>query len=840
MRKKRWGHLFVLFGFLSVLTAAEKEFDTGDAVRGSAPGNLFLESEKLLFSLRLPPGETLYTVTDVYGKVHASGTWIGADTAELPRLPRGLYEIVLNNKNAVFTRNVTFSVLPPPAKVEDTVQIFGFDSAIDCSDGADSGSAELRIRPSRECLLAAAVRTGMRTVRVRTGWRQLVKDRYDVLHLKSKRAIAELMKSYGIDSAGCIEGPKNDPWRRSGTKIPRRAQMNDKFTSPDDLFDAYRYCKTLAATIGGDALRYCEYLNEPDLKGDPTWEVAAHFKAAALGFRAGDPKMRIMTPSFCQEDPVMLDIFLGSDTRYYFDVFNMHCYWDLLAHGRYFGTFRDAMRRAGCGDRAIFVSENGDGMTAMKKNPRFSVRAKKYRELSREQEFAQAEWLAKTSLSMQRLGISVNMIFYLTTRFEGEALDWGHFRTDHSARPSLTVQANLAHHLMPCRYLGVYNPAPGLRGMLYARLDGLQTLLFWSENDFDKKGKVSHYVIPAPKKLRTFSLPAPDGDYPLYDMYGSTRPAVRVSNGRASAEVSSMPTILTGVSGLSPQEPAPPRPRFTADTDPALDMGIVAPIIPGDGLEPDSAGHFAEQTKKRAQCRIELYNFDDKPKSGTLTLSGCRIINAPGKVTLPPESAVMLAFEVEPEQKGDFQSVLEVGGKFGGKRISRAFMPVRYVFDPAAFDMIPCPELLVPERWRPISSSPMRIFSPEPGVIAFRVDKFLNNNRWTAPSTLLKPGEFNLADTIGIAFETRTLGKVVSPNRNVALLRQKVKEQGNARTSLYRIPQNQEWHECRVFWNADRKWLEKTTQIRFGGSSSKSEWVEFQYRNIRFLKLKGK
>ena len=61
MRKKRWGHLFVLFGFLSVLTAAEKEFDTGDAVRGSAPGNLFLESEKLLFSLRLPPGETLFT-----------------------------------------------------------------------------------------------------------------------------------------------------------------------------------------------------------------------------------------------------------------------------------------------------------------------------------------------------------------------------------------------------------------------------------------------------------------------------------------------------------------------------------------------------------------------------------------------------------------------------------------------------------------------------------------------------------------------------------------------------------------------------------------------------------
>ena len=94
----------------------------------------------------------------------------------------------------------------------------------------------------------------------------------------------------------------------------------------------------------------------------------------------------------------MLDIFLGSDTRYYFDVFNMHCYWDLLARRRYFGTFRDAMRRAGCGDRAIFVSENGDGMTAMKKNPRFSVRAKKYRELSREQEFAQAEWLAKTNL----------------------------------------------------------------------------------------------------------------------------------------------------------------------------------------------------------------------------------------------------------------------------------------------------------------------------------------------------------------------------------------------------------------------------------------------------------
>lgn len=838
MRKKRWGYLFVLFGFLSVLAAVEKEVDVGVAIRGAAPGNLFLESEKLLFSLRLPPGKTRYTVTDVYGKVHVSGCWDGSDIAELPRLPRGLYEIVLKNENAVFPRNVTFSVLPPPVKVADTVQVFGFDSAIDCSPGADSGTPELRYRPSRERLLAAAVRTGMRTVRVRTGWRQSEKNRYDVRSLKSKRAIAELMKTYGIDSAGCIEGPKNDPWRRSRTKIPRRALMDDKFTSPDDLFDAYRYCKTLAATIGGDALRYCEYLNEPDLKGDTTWEVAAHFKAAALGFRAGDPKMKVMTPSFCQEDPVMLDIFLGSDTRYYFDVFNMHCYWDLLARSRYFGTFRDAMRRAGCGDRAIFVSENGDGMTDMKKNPRFSVRRKKYRELSREQEFAQAEWLAKTNLSMQRLGISVNMIFYLTPIFEGEALDWGHFRTDHSARPSLTVQANLAHYLMPCRYLGVYNPAPGLRGMLYARPDGLQTLLFWAENDFDKKGKVRSYAAPVPK-LRTFSLPSPDGDYPLFDMYGSPRPPVRVSKGRASAEASSMPAFLTGISGLSPQEPAPPRPRFSADTDSRLDPGIVARIIPGDGLVPDAAGHFAEQTKKRAKCRIELYNFDTWPKSGTLSLSGCRIINAPGKVTLPPESAVMLAFEVEPAKEGQFQSALEVGGEFGGKRISRAFMPVRYVFNAAAFDMIPCPELLVPERWRPVSSSPMRIFSPEPGVVAFRVNKFFNNNRWTAPSTLLKPGEFNLPDTIGIAFETRTLAEIVSPKRNVALLCQKVKEQGNVRTTQYLIPRNQEWHECRVFWNADRKWLEETIQIRFGGSSPKSEWVEFQYRNIRFIKLKG-
>ncbi len=814
--------------------AAEKVIHMSDAIMPSAPGGMFYDYEKIMFTLDLPV-PVKYSITDVYGKTVDSGTWKSGPVT-LKKLPRGFYEIhLLPPKGYKVEWRSTFSVVPPRRKLNDPHDFpFAFDAALDSAcpkyRGKEQGC------PNKETMIGVALRSGIYSARTRTGWRQSHgKTNLKTLEEKRDTTYARL-KNFGIDSIGMLEGPPDEPGLRSG-RIPLKDGGKSHRTSPDDLFNVYNYCRSLASVLGAENMRYCESFNEPDLKGYTAWELAAASKAAFLGFRAGDPKMKVLSSSFCQPAGPFLNTFFESGMKYYIDIFNIHNYWPITGYKGYILPFRAAMKKYGLGDNALFVTENGDTVQSLKPGPKPREKvswSSGDRCHSREAEYAVAEWMAKTHFESLLRGVDINCIFFLWPIYQAPMGDWGHFRTDSSTKPSLTVLANMAYYLAPGKYLGIYNPAKDSRGMLYAMPDGTQTLVFWKKGAFDLTGKPDHYEVEKPVPV-VLPLKIADGKYKLVNMYGTPLPDAVAVAGKVKTIISPMPAYLTGLKGLAPQQPAPPRGKMCAAEDPEIDKTVVLRLISGRNLKPDSSGAFAKVENKDCRFSLEVYNFGKKAKSGTLEFQGKIKVSGPDKVTVPAGKYVTLQYTLQPNP-GVYKTNLTVSGNFAGKKVTPSVMPLVFLYDPSIFAEVPFKNAMIAKNWRPSANGRMIVTNPQPDILSFHVPKFANTDRWICPEYLLKPGE-SLSGYIGMKFDFREFTSNHNQNKGISLVAGTIKEKGERVSNGFRTANDQQWHTYSVYFSVDENFLKRVKQFRIGGGSRTDE-LRWEVRNLRLLKLK--
>ncbi|MBS1369899.1 MAG: hypothetical protein HPZ91_08115 [Lentisphaeria bacterium] len=631
-----------------------------------APGGLFFPDEPLAFKAA-PADAGSWRLHDAENRVIRNLECPGK-AFRLEPCGRGYYELVRTNADGKSER-VSFSVVPRPASApKPELNPFALDIGM---------STSFRPEPVRrghlspETAAELAYRAGVTIQRDRSG------DGRPFPWLSGRKAAAELSRSRGIEPVGMLEGLH---FSVLGAAVPgepappqrRHADPGDtRYRNPPDLRQVYKHCREYAAELGG-SMRYAEYGNEPDCKTDTVWDMAAATKAGYLGLKAGSPEMTVLSPSFSQGDPEYVKEFFRNGCGDYFDIFNFHAYRYPADYEAFAGMYLAALDRIGGAGRAVFVTENGDISAAGCPSGGADPADGTLRRQSPEQERIQAEFAVKSNLRMIALGVTANFLFYLPA-YAGE--HYALTRPDGSAKPALTVLANLSRLLGSAEYLGEYGAGTGMRAMLFALPDKTQVLAVWKAGFMDLyRGRFQSYALPVPER-KAIPFPGRGGRFPVSDMYGRSLPDAVAAGGKLNAELSELPIFITRLSGLKPASPAPaPRNRFRAPERPELDKTVVVRMVPESGLSPSMSGTYALLTAPEARLRLEVYNFDDAEKRGTLTLSGAKL-PAGFDLALAPQERRVLYATVRPERGGNGWTRLRVSGSFGGKHISAAEIP---------------------------------------------------------------------------------------------------------------------------------------------------------------------
>jgi len=130
-------------------------------------------------------------------------------------------------------------------------------------------------------------------------------------------------------------------WSLSG-KFPIRENNGPGLQIPDDLRVVYRYCKTLSRDFKG-LNKYSEFWNEADNFANAPWNYAAAMKAAYLGYKAGNPDLKVLSSSFVGlEFP---EVALKSSLAQYFDIYNFHTYYPVSTYPERMRNIRTMLAR---------------------------------------------------------------------------------------------------------------------------------------------------------------------------------------------------------------------------------------------------------------------------------------------------------------------------------------------------------------------------------------------------------------------------------------------------------------------------------------------------------------
>lgn len=149
---------------------------------------------------------------------------------------------------------------------------------------------------------------------------------------------------------------------------------------------------------------------------------------------------------------------------------------------------------------------------------------------------------------------------------------------------------------------------------------------------------------------------------------------------------------------------------------------------------------------------------------------GGRAAGLPEKLTVGPFSNVEIPLEVTPEiPAGGCQVDLAFSGRFGGREITPAVVPLIQTGAMLAENVGREPEWRSPARWRANSSGEMEIsFDEKEQALKLKTVFAPGTDRWIYPEYLLDlPGE-SLAGAVGITFEIKAGPEVrhgASPTR---------------------------------------------------------------------------
>ncbi len=798
-----------------------KPVDTTLAVTAAAPGTMFYETETLEFNSTLPITVDC-TVTDVYGKKVYSGQ-ATPGKFRLKKLPCGYYFITLSAPGMQFVKRRSFAVIPnravlPPGKESP----YALDAA-QCDIAKPTPENSMFPGPGYSLINELCARAGAFTVRDRFGWPEPKPGKY-VWTQPFMNAVE--LAEYGISVTGMIEGSPR--WSRTG-KIPTVPGLSGGHRLlPDDLRHVFRLAKNTAETFG-KRMRFCEFWNETDVRVGSAWDYAAASKAAYLGFKAGNPELKVLSGSYCTGEMAYPRLVMQNGGAEYFDIFNYHTYGPLSKYPELINRIRNLLLDFGAGNRAIAFTENGTNSDGDARNPSSMPGMKAH---SFEQEMLLAEFTVKSQILMQSLGVTRDYSFVIGAYNERRgSKDWGLLRRDYSAKPALAAFANMASRLAPAEYQGTYDPAPGTRGFLFRQPDGKQMLVLWRESRLDTIPGENTVLYQHDAGMK-ITIPQTEGKFTLNDCFGS--PArVESRDGMLSLRVSRLPCYLGGLSGLSPQKIAPQH-AVAEVTEKKLERSIVFRIIQSSDFTLAGTRLHTLLSGNSGKLTLQIYNFSNETKSGSLHFTGGKVSPQIDTVTIPAGEMIEFPLTLSVmKYKTDFR----IDGIFDGKPTTPAVMPVICI--EGAFQSIPLPGTKRAENWRINSSGTMHITDDvAEQAVCFRT-QFPTSHHWAYPEYILAQPEESLKNAAGLSFEI----KVDAANAKEGYTDSVIflsgglgKENSSGSIKLpYTAPRSGEWQTIRLFFTGGEDiHLENVRMIRIG-LNPKLQQAEFKLRNIQVL-----
>ncbi len=441
---------------------------------------------------------------------------------------------------------------------------------------------------------------------------------------------------------------------------PRSAEPNVKARAPES--DAKRN--------GADAGEATE----------PAWDFAAAMKAAALGFRAGNPGVLVLNGSLCKSPGNDYDRLLyENEIGKYTDVRNVHAYLPLSLYSDRIGKMRDFAETTGEGGKAMWLTELGTMALGPGMLP---GRNRAERTFSPEQEILNAEFFPKSQALAAMEGADRAYYFVFAAYSEdGGKKEFSIIRRDGTPMPTFAAIATMTDKLAGFSLVGELDAPEGVRAFLYED-DGGQTVLFWSESDLDFATREQPVWRLDGLHERDFAIPAADGEYTLTDLCG-TPSRVLAEHGALHLQSIRYPQYVEGLRGLVAAKPARPRGRpirYTPSPDEDLAVVIRADVSK-DHFVIGGIKSVARLLAPEGRIAFEVWNLSETPKRGHLRyLSGGTLALPKGDIDLPPMGMARVEALYVPTA-GEAAPVLRVEGIFDGKRSTPIVIPVEPMGD---------------------------------------------------------------------------------------------------------------------------------------------------------------
>lgn len=507
---------------------------------------------------------------------------------------------------------------------------------------------------------------------------------------------------------------------------------------PGDFAALYRFCRDAAHDL--DATEAWEFWNE-QVEGfapEPAWDYAAAMKAAALGFRAGRPEVKVLNGSLCKPPNDYDRACYASEIGKYTDIHNIHAYLSLQDYPSTLDERRAFADAAGEGGKAMWLTELGTMALGPGMLP---GRNRAERTFSPEQEILNAEFFPKSQALAALEGMDRSYYFVFAAYSEdGGKKEFSIIRRDGTPAPAFAAISTMTDKLAGLALKGEMEAPDGVRAFLYEAPDGGQTVLFWSVSDLDAATR-AHPVWRLDGLFeRDFAIPAPDGEYTVTDLCGTPSQAT-AANGALRLQSIRYPQYVEGLRGLSVAKPAKPRGRpmrYSPAPDEDLSVVIRAEVSKED-FEIGGLKSVAQLLAPKGHISFEVWNLSDKEKRGALRcLSGGTLAMPDGEVVLPPMGMARVEAIYEPTA-GEAKPTLRVDGVFDGKRSTPVAIPVESMVDFLAT----CEAVDVgaddPANWARNDSADEYSCERDGDAVKFRVKWNAKADQWFYPKLALRP-----------------------------------------------------------------------------------------------------
>lgn len=787
-------------------------------VLSGAPGGVLFERERMSASVGRS-GEK-WQISDWRGRALQDGRVDSEGHIPLGEMPCGYYFL------DVGTNRASIAVMPrPERRVPASSSFYAVDSAQSWISAPGKFDCPWHDGDSYRLISDLIRRAGIPHVRERMRWAD-TNPKPDVFEWGRYMRNAELLRQRNVAISGVFHDAA------SWTRGPRG-------TLPRDLVALYRFCRQAARDFGG-RMEAWEFWNEEEISvPDPAWDYGAAMKAAALGFKSGNPRGIVLNGAFVETTGINVykNVFFANDLARYTEAFNLHTYKPLSAYPNLFADIRELLKGQGVGNRAIWVTESGTHIEgpALAESGVNGVRTH-----SPEQELVQAEFYAKSQVLLQMEGVCRNYFFVFGAYNEWNGgKDWGVIRRNGTVKPVYAAISTMIRELGTARLAGEVFLQKGVRAYLFNRSDGSQTLVYWVCSEVDTESSV------VGRGLRTYdaniSVRTGPGRYRTSDMCGIQGNVV-ATNDMVRLLASRFPSYVSGLHGFTPSV----RPisggvvqpmRYNEGED--LTVVIRVDVNPEDFSITDGQS-TAEIDGDFGRLHVEFWNLSGETKNGRPVVSGGELSGLPDEIVLGPWGHIGYDVRYRPKADGKPEDMLVVSGVFEGRKTSRFAMRIRQMrkmlsgLVPVSLDADD------PKYWTRNASASSLNVSLDEAENAVRFDAEWRDpkvNRWFYPVYDLKLPKEGLSDAKMIEFEVKSTQDKVENDFSKAFVMLVAKKGSGSDVFLTYDGPMKNWEKRRVVLpdGTGGLNLKDVSSIRIG-ANPKGQVLVFWIRNLKILK----